>query len=74
MTKALVLLGGILFFKIALPRRAGKARQRPYGSALDIAVPPHIACSLLVDPELAAKAEAARAGPVSSNDHAMLGA
>ncbi len=74
MMKALVLLGGILFFKVALPRRPRSGRQRPYWTGLDIGIPHDIACTLLIDPELAANADAARGSPESGKGSAMLGA
>lgn len=52
MTKAIVLLVAIFFFRIALPRRQRRTNTTitPYGSVFDVAVPAELACSALGDP------------------------
>jgi hypothetical protein len=52
MTKAIVLLLGILFFRAGLPRRERRTNTTitPYGSVFDVAVPTDLACSELCDP------------------------
>jgi hypothetical protein len=47
MTKALVLLLAILFFRIVLPRQQRRTNTTitPYGSVFDVEVPAELACS-----------------------------
>jgi hypothetical protein len=58
MTRAIVLLLALLFFKAVLPRRERRTigKITPYGSVFDVAVPADLACSPLCDPaELATR-------------------
>lgn len=51
MTKAVVLLLGILLFRVLLPRRQRRTNTAvtPYGSVFDVAIPAELACSGLCD-------------------------
>ena len=53
MTRAIVLLLGILFFRAALPRRERRTNTTitPYGSVFDVDVPAELACSELCSTE-----------------------
>ena len=52
MTRAIVLLLGILIFRATLPRRERRTDTTvtPYGSVFDVAVPADLACSPLCGP------------------------
>jgi len=47
MSKAIVLLLAMLFFRVVLPRRQRRTSTTtaPYGSVFDVAVPSKLACS-----------------------------
>jgi len=62
MTRVLILLLAIVFFKAVLPRRERRSITgvTPYGSVFDIAVPVDLACSALCDPLEFAVARTAR--------------
>jgi hypothetical protein len=61
MTRVIILLLAIVFFRAMLVgRRQAARRSKPYNSVFDVSVPADLACSPLCDPlELMARAKRA---------------